>query len=127
MSERCKRVVNMWAPALDLALIACGALDAMVCRDAALLDVCAGMFLVAESGGHVLGMDRDLEGGDGVGLRAALTVTERPHQHPVPVGGRQLPLPAFGVQCERRCHPPGDLHPVGRRHHVEIRERLDHP
>ncbi|TNY35883.1 inositol monophosphatase family protein [Thermomonospora catenispora] len=71
MSERCKRVVNMWAPALDLALIACGALDAMVCRDAALLDVCAGMFLVAESGGHVLGMD-------GEPLTARRSMHERP-------------------------------------------------
>ncbi|HEX2313856.1 MAG TPA: inositol monophosphatase, partial [Thermomonospora sp.] len=59
MSSRCKRVVNLWAPALDLALVAGGALDAMVCRDAALLDVCGGMFLVEESGGHVVDLNGD--------------------------------------------------------------------
>jgi myo-inositol-1(or 4)-monophosphatase len=54
---RCKRVLNLWAPALDLALVSTGAIDAMVCKDAALLDVCAGMYLVESSGGTVLGLD----------------------------------------------------------------------
>lgn len=57
MSPRCKRVVNLWAPALDLALVASGALDAVVCHNAALLDVCGGMFLVESAGGQVVGFD----------------------------------------------------------------------
>ncbi|REE94829.1 inositol monophosphatase family protein [Thermomonospora umbrina] len=72
MSSRCKRVVNMWAPALDLALVAGGAIDAMVCRDAALLDVCGGMFLVEESGGHVVDLHGD-----------PLTVRRSLHDRPV--------------------------------------------
>lgn len=54
LSSHCKRVVSMWAPALDLALVAQGSLDAMVCLRASLLDVCSGIFLVQLAGGHVL-------------------------------------------------------------------------
>lgn len=54
LSEHCKRVVSMWAPSLDLALVADGALDAMVCLNASLLDLCSGIFLVQSAGGHVL-------------------------------------------------------------------------
>ena len=57
MGPRCKRVVNLWAPALDLALVSTGALDAMVCRDATLLDVCGGLFLVKAAGGVIFGLD----------------------------------------------------------------------
>ena len=57
LSENCKRVTTMWAPALDLALIAAGNIDAMVCRNANLIDVCAGLFLVQSSGGSVIGLD----------------------------------------------------------------------
>ncbi|ACY97585.1 MULTISPECIES: inositol monophosphatase family protein [Thermomonospora] len=72
MSPRCKRLVNLWAPAMDLALVASGALDAMVCRDAALLDVCGGMFLVESFGGHVVDFD-----GEPLGVRRSM------HRHPV--------------------------------------------
>jgi myo-inositol-1(or 4)-monophosphatase len=54
---RCKRITSMWAPALDLALISAGSLDAMVCHEGGLLDVCAGIFLVQEAGGCVLDLD----------------------------------------------------------------------
>ncbi|MFI5888147.1 inositol monophosphatase family protein [Streptomyces sp. NPDC051554] len=57
LSQNCKRVTTMWAPALDLALVSTGALDAMVSRNASLLDVCAGIFLVQKAGGCVLGLD----------------------------------------------------------------------
>ncbi|MET7711665.1 inositol monophosphatase [Streptomyces sp. NPDC005407] len=57
LSQNCKRVTTMWAPALDLALVSAGALDAMVSRNASLLDVCAGIFLVQTAGGCVLGTD----------------------------------------------------------------------
>lgn len=52
--RRCKRVCSLWAPALDLALVATGSLDGMVCIGANFLDVCAGMFLVRAAGGVVL-------------------------------------------------------------------------
>ncbi|WP_119730896.1 inositol monophosphatase family protein [Thermomonospora amylolytica] len=93
MSERCKRVVNMWAPALDLALVAGGALDAMVCRDAALLDVCAGMFLVAESGGHVVGLD----GGP-------LAVRRSMHQRPVSFVAARSPVLAADLLEQVRAY-----------------------
>lgn len=57
LGERCKRVTSFWAPALDLALIANGSLDAMVCHEADLLDVCGGAYLVKSSGGHILSFD----------------------------------------------------------------------
>ncbi|HEX6520007.1 MAG TPA: inositol monophosphatase [Streptosporangiaceae bacterium] len=53
----CKRVTSLWAPALDLALISNGALDAMVCHEAGMLDVCAGIFLVQAEGGCIIGFD----------------------------------------------------------------------
>lgn len=93
MSERCKRVVNMWAPALDLALIACGALDAMVCRDAALLDVCAGMFLVAESGGHVIGLDGE-----------PLPVRRSMHERPVSFIATRSPALAADLLAQVRAY-----------------------
>ncbi|HEX6075694.1 MAG TPA: inositol monophosphatase [Micromonosporaceae bacterium] len=57
LGQRCKRVFRLWAPALDLALVANDVIDAVVCLNAKLLDVCAGAFLVKASGGHILGMD----------------------------------------------------------------------
>jgi len=57
LATRCKRVLCLWAPALDLALVATGAIDAMVCRNASILDVCAGAFLVTSAGGVLLGID----------------------------------------------------------------------
>jgi myo-inositol-1(or 4)-monophosphatase len=39
---------------LDLALVAEGALDAMVCLRASLLDLCSGIFLVQMAGGCVM-------------------------------------------------------------------------
>jgi myo-inositol-1(or 4)-monophosphatase len=71
IDRRCKRVLNLWAPALDLALVSTGAIDAMVCKDAALLDVCGGMYLVGASGGAVLGLD-------GSGLRAGRSLHATP-------------------------------------------------
>lgn len=57
LGARCKRVTSLWAPALDLALIARGSLDAMVCHEADLLDVCGGAYLVKSSGGQILSLD----------------------------------------------------------------------
>jgi myo-inositol-1(or 4)-monophosphatase len=71
MSVRCKRVVNLWAPALDLALVSSGALDAMVCHGADLLDVCSGMFLVESAGGCVVTFD-------GTPLRVRRSLHKRP-------------------------------------------------
>jgi len=68
---RCKRVTSLWAPALDLALIATGAIDAMVCYGADLLDVCGGMFLVQTAGGRVV----DLSGEP---LKACRSMHARP-------------------------------------------------
>jgi myo-inositol-1(or 4)-monophosphatase len=57
LGARCKRVTTLWAPALDLALVADGSLDAMVCHEADLLDVCGGAYLVKSSGGSILSHD----------------------------------------------------------------------
>lgn len=54
IGQHCRRVVSMWAPALDLALVADGSLDAMVCYEGDLRDTCGGLFLIAASGGHVV-------------------------------------------------------------------------
>lgn len=57
LSRSCKRVLNLWAPSLDLALLADGSIDAVVCRHGSTLDVCGGLFLVESSGGVVWGWD----------------------------------------------------------------------
>lgn len=57
LGDYCKRTVSLWAPALDLALIAAGSLDAMICHNGHVLDVCGGVFLVTSAGGAVLDMD----------------------------------------------------------------------
>jgi myo-inositol-1(or 4)-monophosphatase len=57
LGKVCKRVFTLWAPALDLALVADGMIDAMICRRASFLDVCAGMFLVRSGQGTILGPD----------------------------------------------------------------------
>jgi myo-inositol-1(or 4)-monophosphatase len=54
LGAHCKRTVSLWAPALDLALVATGAMDAVVCHHGYLLDVCGGLFLVESAGGVVL-------------------------------------------------------------------------
>jgi myo-inositol-1(or 4)-monophosphatase len=54
IGHHCRRVVSLWAPALDLALVADGSLDAMVCYEGDLRDTCGGLFLVAAAGGHVV-------------------------------------------------------------------------
>lgn len=54
LGGRCKRILSMWAPALDLALISVGQLDGMICHQGDLLDVGGGMLLVTAAGGHVL-------------------------------------------------------------------------
>jgi myo-inositol-1(or 4)-monophosphatase len=64
-------VVNLWAPALDLALVADGTIDAMVCHNAALLDVCGGMFLVESAAGRVVTFD-------GTPLSVQRSLHERP-------------------------------------------------
>ena len=53
LNRVCKRVVNLWAPSLDLALVASGSIDAVVCHEGGSLDVCGGLFLVTSSGGVV--------------------------------------------------------------------------
>jgi myo-inositol-1(or 4)-monophosphatase len=57
LAARCKRVVSLWAPALDLALVASGALDAMVCHQGYMFDVCGPLFLVRSAGGCAIDMD----------------------------------------------------------------------
>lgn len=57
LDASCKRVLSMWAPALDLALVSDGSIDAMVCHEANFIDVCAGIFLVQSAGGVVLHPD----------------------------------------------------------------------
>ncbi|MFB4306388.1 inositol monophosphatase family protein [Actinomadura sp. GTD37] len=54
LGGRCKRILSMWAPALDLALISTGQLDGMICHEGGLLDVGGGMLLVSAAGGLVL-------------------------------------------------------------------------
>jgi myo-inositol-1(or 4)-monophosphatase len=82
LSDNCKRVVSMWAPSLDLALVAEGALDAMVCLNASLLDLCSGIFLVQSAGGHVLDTD---------GM--SLQISRRRHAAPLSfVAARSRPL-----------------------------------
>jgi myo-inositol-1(or 4)-monophosphatase len=71
LDGRCKRTCSLWAPALDLALVATGRLDAMVCVDASFLDVCAGMLLVRAAGGVVLNAR-------GMPLEARRSLHERP-------------------------------------------------
>ncbi|SEG80121.1 myo-inositol-1(or 4)-monophosphatase [Thermomonospora echinospora] len=93
MSTRCKRVVNMWAPAMDLALIAGGAIDAMVCRDAALLDVCGGMFLVEAAGGRLV----DLAG-------EPLTVRRSMHRRPLSFIATRSPGLAADLAAEVRAY-----------------------
>ncbi len=55
--ERCRRAVNLWAPALDLALVSEGPIDAVICHDGDLRDTCGGLFLVIAAGGAVLDLD----------------------------------------------------------------------
>lgn len=93
MSTRCKRVVNMWAPAMDLALVAGGALDAMVCRDAALLDVCGGMFLVESSGGHLVDLDGE-----------PLTVRRAMHERPLSFVAARCPELVADLVAEIRAY-----------------------
>ncbi|HEX6344294.1 inositol monophosphatase [Umezawaea sp.] len=59
LASTCKRVVNLWAPSLDLALLANGSIDAVLCHRGSVLDTCGGVFLVESAGGVVL----DLHGG----------------------------------------------------------------
>jgi myo-inositol-1(or 4)-monophosphatase len=54
LARRCKRATNLWAPALDLALVASGSLDAMICNQGYFEDVCGGVYLVGSAGGTVL-------------------------------------------------------------------------
>ncbi|MBX6765766.1 MAG: inositol monophosphatase [Actinomadura rubrobrunea] len=54
LGGRCKRLVSLWAPALDLALISAGQLDGMICHAGDMLDVGGGMLLVTASGGCVV-------------------------------------------------------------------------
>ncbi|MEH1166887.1 inositol monophosphatase family protein [Micromonospora sp. CPCC 205539] len=54
INRTCKRVLNLWAPGLDVALVADGAIDAMVCLDADLLDVCGGAYILKSAGGCLL-------------------------------------------------------------------------
>ncbi|MGI5207207.1 inositol monophosphatase family protein [Spirillospora sp. CA-108201] len=70
LGGRCKRLLSLWAPALDLALISAGQLDGMICHEGGLLDVGGGMLLVGAAGGHVLDLSgapltahRSLHGG----------------------------------------------------------------
>jgi myo-inositol-1(or 4)-monophosphatase len=56
LGDHCKRILSLWAPALDLALIADGELDAMVCHRGYPLDLCGGLFLVNSAGGVTLDM-----------------------------------------------------------------------
>ncbi|WP_157818110.1 inositol monophosphatase family protein [Candidatus Thiodictyon syntrophicum] len=57
LSRRARRVVTMWAPAADLARIADGQLDAMVCFNALFGDVCSGLLLISEAGGVITNLD----------------------------------------------------------------------
>jgi myo-inositol-1(or 4)-monophosphatase len=72
LSCHCKRVASLWAPSLDLALVAVGELDAIVCSSASLLDVCGGLFMVESMGGCVL----DMKGN-------SLTVSRAMHDQPI--------------------------------------------
>ena len=54
MNRSCKRVLNLWAPGLDIALVADGSIDAMLCIDADLLDVCGSAYILKSAGGCLL-------------------------------------------------------------------------
>jgi myo-inositol-1(or 4)-monophosphatase len=57
IGSRSKRVVSLWSPAMDLALVASGGLDGMVCYRGSLLEVCGGLYVLQSAGGHVIGFD----------------------------------------------------------------------
>lgn len=77
LKRRCTRVLEMWAPAMDLCLIAQGTLDGMICWNTSYLDICAGLLMVTEAGGIVSALDgqelpfRNLEPWSYVGFLAA--------------------------------------------------------
>jgi|GEM_PF-2561141 len=57
LSGRCKRVLELWAPSMDLTRVATGMFGSVVCIDSKLLDVCAGILLLREAGGVVIDFD----------------------------------------------------------------------
>lgn len=61
--ERCRGIRRTGAASLDLAYVACGALDAFFERDLAPWDVAAGALLVEEAGGRVTAHDGRPPGG----------------------------------------------------------------
>lgn len=115
---RCKRVLNLWAPALDLALVSTGAIDAMVCKDAALLDVCGGMHLVQASGGAVLAFDgADLEVGRSLHRAPVSFVASRD-----PRVARELVRQVRGFENES-----GTVHRTVGDRYDELQQRLSSP
>jgi myo-inositol-1(or 4)-monophosphatase len=94
LGAHCKRTLSLWAPSLDLALIADGAVDAMVCHHGYLLDVCGGLFLVTSAGGVVL----DLAGNP---LRFGRS------SHAEPVSFVAARTPRLGRELVARVHAGG--------------------
>jgi myo-inositol-1(or 4)-monophosphatase len=95
LGQRCKRVFRLWAPALDLALVANDVIDAVVCLNAKLLDVCAGAFLVRAAGGHILNMTGE-----------PMRITRSLWQEPVSfVASRQLRLAKNLVETVSQSYP----------------------
>ena len=82
MNRACKRVLNLWAPGLDVALVADGSIDAMLCLDADLLDVCGSGYILESAGGCLL----DAAGND-------MTIRRAMYPEPVSfVAARSRPL-----------------------------------
>ncbi len=59
LNAAARRVVTLWAPAADLVRVATGHIDAVVCLNARYGDVCAGLLVLAEVGGSILGASGD--------------------------------------------------------------------
>jgi myo-inositol-1(or 4)-monophosphatase len=57
LEKNCKRVLDLWAPAIDLARISSNMLDGMICYKTPFVDICSGLLLISESNGILINLD----------------------------------------------------------------------
>lgn len=69
LGRKCKRVLSLWAPALDLARISSEDIEGMLCWEGMYLDTCSGLLMVSEAGGVLI----DLNGN---AFNSQLAITE---------------------------------------------------
>lgn len=57
LERQYKRILQMWAPAMDLARLSAGKIDGMICIQGYFIDTCAGILMLQEAGGIVTALD----------------------------------------------------------------------